>query len=213
MTVTMCALICAESGNRCCSAHNSLERSVEYTERIIASLMSLGSLSPVRSWCLPSRVCPGLEDVREVIYFGSFFFAEVRFACCRPDFVQLPMGYTGQLVFAKVPDLVPVHVPEVLPELPPPSLKPRTVATLGPLLSSGRSLRFSTRKFAASCCLAPLFLGSTSGNRTFSWRTASAWKWARHTRSMAIKKVFDADNVLLTRNTEQNSQSFHGWCC
>ena len=35
-------------------------------------------------------------------------FGGDKFACCRPNFTQLPMGHTAQLVFASVPDLIPV---------------------------------------------------------------------------------------------------------
>ena len=57
MTVTMCADICAQSGNKCCCAVNSLSRSVGHMERRIASRMSLGNWSPVHSRCLRLELC------------------------------------------------------------------------------------------------------------------------------------------------------------
>ena len=53
--VTMCALICAEAGNKCCCAVNSLSRSVGHMESRLASRMSFGNWSPMRSRCRCSR--------------------------------------------------------------------------------------------------------------------------------------------------------------
>ena len=43
------------------------------------------------------------------------FWAEISFAWCRPDFVRVSIGH--MLVFAILPDLVPVQLHEILPEL------------------------------------------------------------------------------------------------
>ena len=55
MTVTMCALICVWSGNRCCCAVNFFLMSVGHMERSFASRISLGSWTTVRSRCLFSK--------------------------------------------------------------------------------------------------------------------------------------------------------------
>ena len=55
MTVTICTLICALPGNRCCCDVNSPLRSVGHMERRIASRISFGSWYPVRFWCRCSR--------------------------------------------------------------------------------------------------------------------------------------------------------------
>ena len=44
---------------------------------------------------------------------------DTKFACCRPpNFVQLSVGHTTQIVFAIVPGLTPAQLQEFLPELP-----------------------------------------------------------------------------------------------
>ena len=90
--------------------------------------------------------------MRRVICCGCLS-AETRYACCRPDFVPLPMGHTKQLVFSIVPDLVPVQIHGLLSDLLLQSWKLRSVAALGQFLSSRQIHENSTRKSAASCFL------------------------------------------------------------
>ena len=108
----------------------------------------MGSWSPVRSWSLGSRLFQAWRACeRFSILF--VFLAEIRFACCRRDFVQLPISHTEQLVFAICLRPGSRSAPRDTSRASP-SLKPRTGATIGPLLSSRRRLRGSTLKFAAS---------------------------------------------------------------
>ena len=92
---------------------------------------------------------------------SSFFWERSgeKFCWCRPDFVRLSMGH--MLFFAILRDLVPVQLHQILPELLPPSMKPRNVAnSWSTHLSSRRRLGGSARKFAASfffCMLHYLF--------------------------------------------------------
>ena len=75
----VCPHLCVVLGNMCCWAVGHMERSV-------ASRMSWGGWSPVRSRCL----CCSFSRLQERA--TSHRLRWKRFDCCRPNFVQLPMG-------------------------------------------------------------------------------------------------------------------------
>ena len=121
-------------------------------ERRIACRMPLGSWSPERSLCLCSRFFSSLRRVREVVHLGNFWRRQNLPAVVQTS-SSCKRGHTAQLVFVIVPDLIPVQLHELLPELLLQSWKLRDVATLGQSLSSHRALEDSTRRSAAFCFL------------------------------------------------------------
>ena len=80
---------------------------------------------PRLGWCVRGRLFWRLS-------------VETRFACCRPDSSQLPMGHTEQPVFAIVPNLVLVQLLGQPPELLLRSLRSRNVEILDTSRSSHR---------------------------------------------------------------------------
>ena len=103
----MCALICAQSGNRCCCAVNSFSRTVERMERRkkhVACLWVAGLQ------CVPSVFAQGFPKLewRARGRLSWWLFVEAKVACCRPNFVHLSMGHTAQLVFALLPTCFPI---------------------------------------------------------------------------------------------------------
>ena len=105
------------------------------------------------------KVSPGLDSVREVVFFfGCNFWWRQDLPAVVQNFFQLLMGHAKQLVFAIGPDLVPVQLHEQLPEPLLQSLRSRNVATLGPSLSSRQSLFADLKRRSA----ASSFLHSSS---------------------------------------------------
>ena len=152
ITVTMRAFICAQSGNKCCAV-NSFSRSVGHVERRIASRMSSGNWSPVRSRCRRSRfsqVWMACERSSVLALFGGD-----KICLLSSHSFQLLMRHAKQLVFTIVPDLFPVQLHRQPPVLLVHSYRSRNVDPSRPPLQShvGGLLRRS----AVSCFLHSIF--------------------------------------------------------
>ena len=59
------------------------------------------------------KVFPGLNSVREVVYFGGFWWRQDLSAVIQTS-SSCPMGHTAQLVFAIGPNLIPIQLHELL---------------------------------------------------------------------------------------------------